>query len=453
MTVLFRNQALRALALTGAALLNAACTVVGPDYVRPAIAVPPAYKEATGSTSAAAPPPPVAAAPGHWWNIYGDSQLDALMAQVETQNQSLQALEARLRQARALAEMARAAQSPTVLAGGTNDLGVIANWEIDLWGRIKRNIEASGAAAQASTADLAAATLSMQAQLAQNYFLLRVHDAGIRLLQDTAAAYGKSLQLARNQYAVGVASRGNVVQAQAQLGTAQAQTHNARIARAQLEHAIAVLIGKMPADFSVVATPRDMMVPKVPPTLPAALLERRPDIAAAERRMAAASAKIGVAEAAAYPSLDLFVGVSIRRGLLGGAKVAAPLYAGETPQARRSQAGAAYDEAVANYRQAVLNAMRDVEDNLVAQQALDEAAAAQDEAVKASRQSVSITRNQQREGIVNYLSVVVVQAAALDTERSALDLLGRRLVASVNLIKALGGGWEPAAPVATKTAE
>lgn len=442
MTTTNRTSALQALALAGFTMIHSACTVLGPDYVRPPMDVPAAYKEAPGLT---APQARDASADGHWWALYGDSQLGELIAQIETRNYSIQAMEARVRQARSLTEVARAAQFPTLVAGGTNDFGLLANWEIDLWGRIRRNIEASGATAQASAADLAAATLSLQAQLAQNYFLLRVKDAEIRLLQDTAASYERSLQITRNQYAVGVADRGNIVQAQTQLGAAQAQMHDARVTRAQLEHAIAVLIGKAPADFSFTVAPMDANVPEVPPALPADLLERRPDIAAAERRMAAASAQIGVAEAASYPSLDLFAGVSIRKGLLGGAKVAAPLY-GAAPQAGRTKAAAAYDETVADYRQTVLNGFREVEDNLAALQILDQAAAAQASAAKAAREAVAIMDNQYRVGVVNYQSVIVAQATALVNERAALGLLGRRLVASVTLIKALGGGWEPAAP-------
>jgi NodT family efflux transporter outer membrane factor (OMF) lipoprotein len=450
MTTTNTTLALRALALAGFATINTACTVLGPDYARPTIDVPTAYKEAPGLTT---PQARDASTDGRWWGLYGDAQLDRLMAQIEIRNYSLQAIEAQTRQARSLAEIAQSARFPTLVAGGTNDFGLLANWEIDLWGRIRRNIEASGAAAQASAADLAAATLSLQAQLAQNYFQLRVQDADIRLLQDTATSYEQSLRITRNQYAVGVADRGAIAQAQAQLSTAQAQMHDARVARAQFEHAIAVLIGKAPADFSFAAAPIDVKVPEVPPTLPSDLLERRPDIAAAERRMAAASAQIGAAEAASYPSLDLFAGVSIRRGLLGGAKVVAPLYAGEAPQAGRAKASAAYDESVANYRQTVLNGFREVEDNLAALQILDQASDAQATAVKAAREAVAITDNQYRAGVVNYQSVIVTQATALVNERAALGLLGRRLAASVTLIKALGGGWAPAAPTVMGTKE
>jgi len=440
MTASTKAQTLRVLTLAGLTTLNAACTVLGPDYVRPSIDVPAAYKEASGIKTIAQTP--AVSTDERWWGLYNDSELDQLIAQVEVQNYSLQAVEARARQARALTEVSKAAQYPTIVAGGKNDLGLRVNWEIDLWGRIKRNIEASGASAQASVADLAAVKLSLQAQLAQNYFLLRVQDAVIRLLQDTAVSYERSLQITRNQYNAGVTDRGNIMQAQTQLSVAQAQMHDARITRAQLEHAIAVLIGKAPADFSFAIAPIGANVPEVPPALPADLLERRPDIAAAERRMAAASARIGETEAAGYPSLNLFAGVSIRKGLLGGSDIMAPLYSGGSPQARRTQASAAYDEAIADYRQTVLNGFREVEDNLAALQILDEASGAQTEAVKAARGAVTITDNQYRAGIVNYQSIIIVQNAALSNERATLSILGRRLVASVTLIKALGGGWQ-----------
>ncbi len=430
---------LRALTLAGLAALVTACTVVGPEYERPTIEIPPAYKEGTALKTQ---PASQAALQGRWWEIYGDRELDVLMAQVESQNRSLQAAQARMQRSLAMLEAARAAQSPTVVAGGRNDFGILANWEIDLWGRIRRTVEASGASTQASAADLAAATLSMQAQVAQNYFQLRVQDTGIQMLQDTVQAYERALQMTRNQYNAGLVSGGNVAQAQAQLSAAQAQMHNARVVRAQLEHAIAVMVGKAPAALSIAVAPLAAQVPEVPPVLPTELLARRPDIAAAERRMAAASAQIGVAEAGLYPSLDLFIGASIRKGLIGGADVRAPLYAGGSPQARRRESVAAYDEVVADYRQTVLNSLREVEDNLATLEILAEAATAQDSAVKSARESARITNNQYAAGVVSYLPVVVVQTTALENQRAALDTLGRRLVASVNLIKALGGGWD-----------
>ena len=439
MTVTIKNQLLRALILLSISMLSTACKVVGPDYVRPETKTPVAYKEAVSSTPTETPAKHIE---GHWWTLYGNGELDQLIGQVELQNYSLQAVEARTRQARALADIAKASQWPTGLAGGQNDLGILASWEIDLWGRIKRNIEASGASAEASVDDLAAMKLSLQAQLAQNYFNLRVQDAEILLLQDTTAAYERLLKVTQNQYAVGVADRANVLQVQTQLNVAQSQIQEVHVSRAQLEHAIAVLIGKAPADFSIAAAPITTNVPEIPATLPANLLLRRPDIAAAERRVAAANANIGVAEAAGYPSLNLFAGVSIRKGLLGGAKVLAPLYSESTAQANRSQASAAYDEVVADYQQAALNSFREVEDNLATLQSLSTAADNKAEGLKAARDSLAIMKNQQQVGIINHHAMMMAQTAALDGEKATLDVLGRRLVASVNLIKALGGGWQ-----------
>ena len=338
--------------------------------------------------------------------------------------------------------MANAAKRPSIVAGGKNDLGVIVNWEIDLWGRIRRNIEASGATTQASQADLAGMKLSLQAQLAQNYLLLRVQDTETKLLKDTATSYERSLKITQNQYAVGVASRGDLMQAQTQLSAAQAQMHDAKVTRAQLEHAIAVLIGKAPADFAIAEIANTVSIPEIPDVLPADLLVRRPDIVAAERRVASASAQIGVAEAAAYPTLSLFSGLTISKGVVGGSDLAALLYPRETPKATKSKAVAAYDEAVADYKQAIINGFREVEDSLSTLDALDKAEHAQSIAAKAGREAETITQNQFRAGVASQQTVIAVQAAALSTERTALSLLSRRYVASVELIKALGGGWD-----------
>ena len=407
--------------------------------MRPAAYVPPTYKEAKDAPAAA----PDAALPrSGWWELYGDAELNALEAQVALNNQTVLAAEARVRQALALVDVARAPSFITANAGVTNQrVGYTTSWELDLWGRIRRGVEASSAAAEASADDLAAATLSIQAQVAQNYFLLRVQDALIQLLQESVARYERSLQLTRNQYAVGVASRGDVVQAEAQLMSTRAQALDTAVDRAQLEHAIAILIGKAPADFSIAPTAADMRIPAVPLSLPSELLVRRPDVASAERRMAAANAEIGVAEAAFYPSARLFAGGGVDISFAGGIALAQFLLDGGLREAQKAQASAAYDETIANYRQTVLTALRDVEDNLAALRILEAEAAVQGAAVKAARESVTITNNQYRAGIVTYLSVVVVQAAALVNERADLAILGRRLVASVNLVKALGGGW------------
>ena len=443
----FRSGAARLLVLAWVLAAGSACTV-GPDYVRPPVAVPPAYKEATAATAGR----PRGELPrDRWWELFGDAELNALAAQVDVDSQTIRAAEARVRQAQALTAAARARYYPALTVGGYNqNLGLVVSWELDLWGRIRRTVEASAATAEASADELEAARLSVQAQLAQNYLLLRVQDAEILLLRDSVARYERSLQLTRNQYAVGIVSRGDVVQAEAQLMATRSQALDAEVARAQFEHAIAVLIGKAPADLAIAAAPLNVSFPAVPPALPSELLERRPDIAAAERRMAAANAQIGVAEAAYYPSVTLSAGGGFgNRDFAAGATYGMILFDGGTRQAQSAQATAAYDETVAIYRQTILAAFREVEDNLAALRILEDEAAVQAAAVTAARQSVTIADNQYRAGIISYLSVVVVQSGALTNERADLALLGRRLVASVGLIKALGGGWEAAVPKAT----
>jgi NodT family efflux transporter outer membrane factor (OMF) lipoprotein len=455
---------------------------VGPNYVRPTAESPPSYKEAVAWKQAE---PRDQEPRGKWWEVFKDPKLDALAAQVEVSNQTIKGAEARVRQARALTQQARAALFPLVSAnagatrsgsgGGStssNNVGsnvqvggvrnnynvaLDVNWEVDLWGRVRRTVEAGEASAQASVADLESAKLSAQAQLAEDYFLLRVQDAQIRLLNDTVDAYQRSLQLTRNQYAVGVAARADVAQAETQLKSTQAQAIDAGVQRAQLEHAIAVLLGKAPADFSVAAEVVPTEFPAIPPGLPSELLERRPDIAAAERRTAAANAQIGVAEAAFFPSLTLSASGGFQSSVLSqlfslpsrywslGAALAQTIFDAGLRRAQTAQAIATYDENVANYRQTVLIGFQEVEDNLAALRILEQEGAVQDEAVKAARESLTITLNQYRAGTANYLAVVVAQAIALANERTALAILSRRLSASVALIKALGGGWNAAA--------
>ncbi len=462
------------------ALALAACTV-GPDYVRPAAPAPAAFKEAEGWK----PAQPKDEAPrGHWWSVFGDPALDDLEAQVDISNQNVKLAEARVHQARALTQQARAAYFPTVdasasatraggrggsstasgtsVSGGTvsnfYNLALDANWELDLWGRVRRNVESNEASAQASIADLEAAKLSAQADLAQDYLLLRVQDAQIDLLATTAAAYEKSLQLTRNQYAAGVVGRSDVVQAETQYKATQAQVLDARIVRAQLEHAIAILIGKPPAEFSIAVVPIDHAFPDIPVGMPSELLERRPDIAAAERRIAAANAQIGVAQAAFFPTLTLsatggFAASSFANWLtaparywsLGPALLAQTVFDAGLRSAQKEQAIAIYDQTVAAYRETVLTGFQEVEDDLVALRVLGEEAGVQDDAVKAAREAVTIVNNQYRAGTVNYIAVVVIQAGALNNERTALGIRGRRLAASVALIKALGGGWNATA--------
>jgi len=446
--------------------------MVGPDYVRPTAPTPAAFREADGWKAAQ----PADTAPrGDWWTAFGDPDLDALMAQVDVSNQTVQAAEAQVRFARAATQAARAGLFPVVTgnaaglrsARSTASAGNgIANsynaaldlsWEIDLWGRVRRGVESSAASAQASSADLAGAKLSAQALLAQDYFLLRVQDAQIDLLRETTTAFERSLQLTRNQYAAGIVARGDVAQAETQLKSTQAQLLDAKIARAQLEHAIAVLIGKPPSELTIAPRRFAAVFPQIPVTVPSVLLERRPDIASAERRVAAANAQIGVAESAFYPSLSLGAIGGYQSSAIGsllslpsrywslGPALAQTLFDAGLRTAQKEEAVAEWEGTVANYRQTVLSGFREVEDNLTALSILEQEASVQAEAVKSARESAAIAANQYKAGTTSYLAVVVLQAASLNNERTALDILGRRLSASVALVKALGGGWDASA--------
>jgi len=453
--------------------------MAGPDYVRPAAPTPAAFKEAQGWKVAQ---PRDDAPKGNWWEAFADPDLDRLVAEVDVSNQTVQAAAARVREAQAATEAARSALFPAINLNATalrTSRGATSNtttntttqsvtnsynaaldlsWEIDLWGRIRRGIEASETSAQASAADLAAAQLSMQALLAQDYLTLRVQDAEIVLLRDTVAGYERSLTLTRNQYAAGIVNRGDVAQAEAQLAATQAQEQDATIQRAQLEHAIAVLVGKAPAELSIAPRPLVAVFPQTPVMVPSELLERRPDIAAAERRTASANAEIGVAQAAFYPALSLGATGGVQSSVIGsllslparywsiGPSIAQAIFDAGLRQAQKQQAIATYDETVANYRNTVLTGFQEVEDNLAALAILEREAALQDAAVKAARESVTIAQNQYKAGTTTYLTVVVLQAAALNNERTALSILARRLTASVGLIKALGGGWNASAP-------
>ena len=440
--------------------------MVGPDYQRPNVEVPAAYKEDAGWR----PAQPRDGEPrGSWWTIYGDRELDALVEQIDTSNQNLRLAEAQYREARAIVREARASFFPTVsgsvsvtrsrapgsgIEATTHLLSLDAAWEPDLWGRIGRSVEASEASAQASAADLAAARLSAQAELASDYFQLRVLDAERQLLADTAAAYQKSLELTQNRYAVGVAGKVDVALAQAQLKSTQAQAIDLGVQRAALEHAIAVLLGKAPAEFSIAPASMGIEMPSLPVGVPAELLERRPDIAAAERRVAAANAQIGVAESAFYPALTIPASAGFQSTSLAGwlsapnqfwavgPALAQTLFDAGLRRALSDQAIAAYDANVAAYRQTALAAFQSVEDSLAALRILEQEAKVQDEAVQAARESLRLTTNQYKAGTVDYLGVVVVQAAQLSNERSSVTIYGQRLLASVALIKALGGGWQ-----------
>lgn len=471
------TRSLRWTALPAAVCMLAACTV-GPNYVRPSAPTPRTYKEAQDWKPAQ---PKDHLDRGKWWQIFGDPQLDALERQIDISNQNLRAAEAQFRQARALVRQARAGYFPTLSAstsvtraqsgGGSSRVGpsgatiggpsaineyslaLDASWELDVWGRVRRQVESNQASAQASAADLESVRLSAQAELAQDYLQLRILDAQKRLFDSSVAAFQESLRITQNRYTWGVSARADVAQAQTQLQSTQAQAIDTRVQRAQLEHAIASLIGKPPSDLSIPPAVIPAVLPEMPVGVPSQLLERRPDIAAAERRVAAANAQIGVAKAAYFPTLTLsasggFLSSSFARWLTLpsrfwslGPELAAPLFEGGLRRAQTEQAIAAYDQAVASYRQTVLGGFQEVEDNLAALRILEQEARVQDEAVKAARESVRITLNQYKAGIVSYLNVVIVQTTALSDERTALDILGRRLTAAVVLVRALGGGW------------
>ena len=459
--------------------LLGACAV-GPDYVRPPVETPAAFKESWKQAE-----PRDHEDRGKWWEVFNDPLLNSLQEQVSISNQTLARAEAQFRQAAALLDSARAATTPSLMGGvsttrsrasstaqpsatpvsrgvvPSHNLPFNATWEADLWGRIGRTVEANAAGAQASAADLEAARLSAQAQLAQNYFQLRALDAQQLLLEDAVSAYDKSLQLTQNRYAAGVVAKADVVQAQTQLKTTQAQAIDIGVQRAQLEHSVALLVGKPASNFTIPRAPLTAMPPPIPPALPSTLLERRPDIAAAERRMAAANAQIGVAKAAYFPVLTLSAAAGFQSASMAdwltvpsrfwsiGPVIALSLFDGGLRRAATDQAIAVYDANVAAYRQTVLTGFQEVEDNLAALRILEQEARVQKEAVKAARLSVELTTNQYKAGIVSYLNVIAVQATALGNERTSVDILNRRLAASVLLVKALGGGWN-AAPLAYK---
>lgn len=456
-------------AVAAAALLLAGCTV-GPAYVRPTVDAPAAFKEA-GDWKPASPQDP--AMSDTWWTAFGDPVLNALQARVEVSNQNLRAAEAQYRQARALADGARASWFPTfnATAGATRSataastasagsappansfsLGATASWELDVWGRIARNVEAADLRVEASDADLAAARLSAHATLAQNYFQLRAADRQKFFLDAAVAAYERSLSLTQNRYAAGVAGKADVVQAESALRSARASALDASLSRSQYEHAIAVLVGEAPAGFAIASIDAPLPVASVPVTLPSTLLERRPDIAAAERRVAAANAAIGAAEAARFPVLGLSASAGFRRSDLAdlittpsrywslGPTLAATLFDAGAKKAAVGQAAATWEQAVATYRQTVLVAFQEVEDNLAAARLLDEAIVEQTAAVAAAAEAETIATNQYRAGTVSYLNVVTAQATHLAARRSVNDLLARRLLAAVLLAKNAGGG-------------
>jgi NodT family efflux transporter outer membrane factor (OMF) lipoprotein len=468
------------LVAAAAAALLSACAA-GPDYVRPALDVPVAYKE-TGDWKTAQPQ---RVADGHdWWQVWGDATLDGLMRDAAAANQDIALAEAQVREARALADAARASLFPTlglsadagrsrgktstgaISTGNSFSAGLSASWEPDLWGSVRRGIEAGNAGAQASADDLAAARLSIETTLAQDYVALRIVDAQRDLYATTIAGYAKALKLTSAQRAAGIVLQSDVALAESTLAQAQAAAVDLDATRAQLEHAIAVLIGRAPARFALAPLPAGqfaMLPPPSPAQLPSALLEHRPDIAAAERRAAEANANIGVAKAAYFPQLTLSGSGGFGAATLGtlfdtpsrvwslGAALAQTVFDGGLRRAHTAQAEAAYDAAAAQYKQAVLSALQQVEDNLATLRLLDQESAFQDQAVRSAQLAEQLALNQYRGGTNSYLNLVTAQAQSLSTQRTAVVLRGRQLAAAITLISATGGGWSASDPVASAT--
>ncbi|MCW3155846.1 efflux transporter outer membrane subunit [Achromobacter spanius] len=458
--------------------LLGACAV-GPDYQRPELDVGASYKEAQGQQQVEGwkpAQPRDEADRGKWWLVYGDDTLNALVERLNTSNQTIAQAEANYRQALGLVRAARAGFYPTVGANAgmsragagtgssssTNGSNVSnqysvtgsVSWEVDVWGRVRRSTESSEASAAASLADLGATRLSAQAALVQTYFQLRVLDEQKRLLDATVAAYERSLKLTQNRYEVGVAGQADVAVARTQVESTRAQSIDLDWQRGQYEHAIAVLMGQAPSHFSLAPSVFTLQLPQIPVGLPSELLERRPDIAAAERRAAAANAQIGVAQAAWFPSLILSADGGFRNGQFAdlltaparfwslGPALALTIFDGGARAAQVEQARASYDSQAAAYRQAALVGLREVEDYLIQLRVMEQEQIVQRRALESARESLRLIQNQYQAGLVDYLSVAVVDATALNSERNAISLLGTRLVASVNLIVALGGGWE-----------
>ena len=447
-----------------ASIALAAGCAVGPDYKRPAIAVAESYKGQVGWKPSE---PNDILNRGPWWQIYHDEMLDQLERQVDLSNENIKAAAAAVEQAQALVKQAQAGFWPTVTANASRNrtgagtvspqtadrLGASASWTVDLWGQLRRTAESNKASAQVSVAALAAARLSAQAQLASTYFQLRAQDRLQSLLDDTVADQEQSLKITESRFKFGVVSKADVVTARTQLLNSQSQQANAAIKRALLEHAIAVLVGQQPATFSLNAAPMPAVVPTVPPGLPSTLLERRPDIAEAERRVEAANAQIGVAKAAYFPSLTLtgsdnyshsgldnLVSTSNRVWAFGPT-LAETLFDGGLRTARTAQARAAFDASVDNYRQTVLSGFQQVEDQVVTLRVLEKQAVISDAAVAAAREAEALVLSQYKGGTVQYISVISSQTTRLNSEVSALTILLDRLTSSVAMIEAVGGGW------------
>ncbi|MDQ2993871.1 MAG: efflux transporter outer membrane subunit [Pseudomonadota bacterium] len=464
-----------------------ACTV-GPDYMRPKVCTPVKFKEAKKGWKIAKPRD--VCNRGEWWRVFHDPKLNALENRLNCANQNIAIAAARYRQSLAIVDQVRADFYPVVSAmaaiskqkipasrsavisnsdlstssnsvisssGGTStnySLSLNASWEPDLWGGVRRAVEASADTAQASAAQLALTRLSMQATMAQLYFQVRTLDLDQKVLNENVNAYRQALKLAQNRYNAGVAARADVIQAQSLLEGAESTAINNGVNRAIFEHAVAVLVGEIPSCFSLPHNPLNSTPPSIPLIVPSTLLERRPDIANAERLMAAANAEIGVAIAAYYPVLNLTASGFTRGPGLGplfslptlgwalGAQLVETIFDGGLRNATTAAARANYEATLATYRQTVLAAFQDVEDNLSTLRILADQIQAQNRAVASARKSLQIIMNQYKAGTVTFTTVIVAETVLYNAEKNAADIAGQRMVAAVGLIKALGGGWD-----------
>jgi NodT family efflux transporter outer membrane factor (OMF) lipoprotein len=469
----FSTPFFQASALLVAGIFATGCAV-GPKYKVPAVTAPPAYKESANWKPAQ---PNEQQLGGNWWEIFQDPKLDALEGQINVSNQNLKAAVAQYQESRAALRYVRADYYPTVAVSPSatrqeyssnrppqstfdgltfNDfvLPVNFSYQANVWGRVSRNVEANREQAQASAADLAVVNLSLHATLAVDYFAARTLDTEQKLLQDTVTQYEQAFQLNEDRYQGGLGSEVEVEQAKTILQTTRAQLVDVGVARAQYEHAVAVLVGKAPAEFTLPPLPLTTPPPPIPVGIPSELLERRPDIAAAERRVAAANAQIGLAETAYYPLVNIvgsggFESGSITTLLQGpgamwtiGASVAQTLFDGGRRRAVTDQAKASYDSSVAYYRQTVLTGFQQVEDNLAALRILEQEAGVQASAVEAAQRSLDLSNARYEGGVTSYLEVITAQNADLSDELTSVNILGRRMASAVLLIEAIGGGWD-----------
>ena len=468
-----RRQSIFAAAAV-AALALAGCSV-GPKYVKPTAEVPADYKETPSNFKVAQPSDAITK--GKWWEIYGDTQLNSLEEQINVSNQTLKSADAQFREARAAVRISRGALYPTVgvnpSAGHTEQsenaplfnkqsevrsynnfsLPFDFSYELDLWGRVRKTIEASRSEAQASAGDLANVNLSLHAELAMDYFQLRGLDAEKQLLDSTVVSYQKAVDLTNSRFKAGIASAVDLAQAQTTLETTRAQAVDVEVDRAAFEHAIAVLVGQPASTFHIDPLPLDLLPPAMPPGVPSDLLERRPDISAAERRVQEANANVGVARTAYYPLVTLggqggfesSAFTTLIQGPSGlwslGGQAAQTIFDGGVRRGTNEQARAAYDKSVSDYRGTILTAFQEVEDNLSALRILEDEANREDAAVAAAQHSVNLSITRYKGGVTNYLEVTTAESQSLSDQVTAVTIRTRRMTASVNLIKALGGGW------------